>query len=42
MITPLNDLPDGVYDITVNYSMTNPTDGSAVSETNAIGIGDIE
>ena len=42
LITPLNDLPDGVYDITVNYNITNPNDGSAVSETNAIGIGDIE
>ena len=41
LITPLNDLPNAVYTVTVNYSITN-TSGVAVSESNGIGVGDVE
>ena len=41
LITPLNDLPNAVYTVTVNYSITN-TAGVAVSESNGIGVGDVE
>ena len=41
LITPLNDLPAAVYTITVDYSITD-TSGVAVSESNGIGVGDIE
>lgn len=41
LITPLNDLPPAVYTITVNYSITN-TSGVTVSESNGIGVGEVE
>lgn len=41
LITPLNDLPAAVYTVTVDYSITKNS-GEALSESNGIGVGEVE